>query len=62
MAPFRETIRNTVNHMVNVFKQKAQIHYYEGCLKLETNARVFKVCLSRWMSSRQFLIIYEAIH
>ncbi|KAL1801215.1 hypothetical protein ACET3X_001557 [Alternaria dauci] len=42
MAPIRETLRNTANRAVEVLKQKANIHYREECLKLETNARVFK--------------------
>ncbi|KAG9187184.1 hypothetical protein G6011_05055 [Alternaria panax] len=45
MAPTRESVRNTANRVVDVFKQKAQIQYQEGCLKLETNARILKRCV-----------------
>jgi hypothetical protein len=44
MAPIRETIQNGATRLVGVFKQKAQYKYQEACLKLETHARVFKVC------------------
>ncbi|KAH6863626.1 hypothetical protein B0T12DRAFT_339314, partial [Alternaria alternata] len=55
MAPICETFRNTSSRVVDVLKQKAYVHYQHGCLKLETNARVLKVCLYLQLSLRQHL-------
>ena len=62
MAPIRETLRNTASRVVDVLKQKAYVHYQHGCLKLETNARVLKVCLYLQLSLRQHLTVRKAIH
>ena len=62
MAPIRETLRNTASRVVDVLKQKAYVHYQHGCLKLETNALVLKVCLSLQLSLRQHLTVRKEIH
>ena len=61
MAPIRETMWKGASYMVGVIREKAQIQYEEVYLKLETHARVFKVCISRRMASRPRLTMDIAI-
>jgi HSP20 family molecular chaperone IbpA len=65
MAPIREmirtTFRNTAANLKRVIREKAEIEYTDGRMKLETHVREFKVCDILLTSHSSSLIIIAGV-